>query len=123
VNGNLPLESLAEESKVEEVAQPVAAEPKSIPEEEVKHEGTNSAAQVEDINEINNKEALGKPPVEDAALINKGSSDLKESSLGVPPLSRPPQGGENQAVEEEEKKADEGQISEVALQDKQVESE
>ena len=64
VSRNAPPESQAEESKVEDVEQPVAAEAKSPPEEEVvEHQNTISAAQVEDSVEINNEKALEKQPV------------------------------------------------------------
>jgi hypothetical protein len=66
---------------------------------------------------------LGKPPVEDAAQMNKESSEVKKVGLGdEPTLTGPPQDGGSQAVEEEENKGDEIPISEVPLQDTKVES-
>ena len=120
----MPPESQAEESKFEEVGQPVAAEAKSPTEEEGKQENTTSAAQVEDSVEIDIEGGLGKPHVEDAAQSNKESPEGGEAGLGDEPnpLCGPPKDGGSQGVEEEEKKAGEQPISEVPLQDSQVES-
>lgn len=64
-----------------------------------------------------------KPPVEDAAQINKESSEVKEAGLDDElTLTGPPQDDGNQAVEEEEKKGDEVPISEAPLQDTKFDS-
>jgi hypothetical protein len=61
---------------------------------------------------------LGRQPEIDAASFNKGGSEVKGAvDLGEDSLAGTPKGGEIQAVEEEEKKADEQSISEVPLQD------
>jgi hypothetical protein len=60
---------------------------------------------------------LGRQPEIDAASFNKGGSEVKVEDLGEDSLAGTPKGGEIQAVEEEEKKADEQSISEVPLQD------
>ena len=121
----MPPESQVEESKFEEVGQPVSAEAKSPTEEEGKQENTTSAGQVEDSVEIDIEGGLGKPHVEDAAQSNKESPEGGETSLGdeLNPLSGSPKdNGGSQGVEEEEKKAGEQPILEVPLQDSQVES-
>ena len=78
----MPPESQAEESKFEEVGQPVAAEAKSPTEEEGNQENTTSTAQVEESVEINNEEGLRKPHVEDTAQSNKESPEGGEAGLG-----------------------------------------
>jgi hypothetical protein len=74
--------------------------------------------------EIDIEGGLQKPHVKDTAQSIKESPEGGEAGLGdeLNPLSGSPKDGGSQGVEEEEKKAGEQPISEVPLQDSQVES-
>jgi hypothetical protein len=65
---------------------------------------------------------LKEPPAVDAAPMSKDSSEVKEGSLGEDPKTGSPKDGDFEVVEEEEKKAGEQSISEVLIQDKEVDS-
>lgn len=60
---------------------------------------------------------MKEPPAVDAASFNKESSEVKGQDLGEGKLTGIPQDGKFEVVEEEEKKADEQSLSEVAIQD------
>ena len=64
---------------------------------------------------------MNDPPVVDAALIAKDSSEVKKASLVEVPKIETPQDDKFQVVNEEEQKADEKSISEVPLQNGKAE--